>query len=622
MRFSALIAHVQSAKSPGDRCFRRATLERAFLVADPGAATVAECKAARSLGVPQSSIDGLLGGEAPAHAVHVPLVLHSGAAFVRLMHASGSWSGHRTSTPTVDASAARAVQDALQRAADRMRPEQPHPLLFATVHPEALSTLVGALAIRGPSLGAGAFVSACSLWSGRAVRAGTVITGRLVGERIADVGALEAKLDAIVQGRADLKRVIVPHDSVKEVKRRLQRSAPALEVHGVATLDELLDAALEPTSNSAGDIRYQVIELRRAFERGWQNFGWYALRERAERLITKLPAQRADLRAEVLGMLGAAQEHVGSPLAAAQKLDEAARLAESEANRAWIPDAVFARLYQAQSMTLMRLARFGEARRAAREAVAAARRAKLRDESFKAYGCLSIVERAAGRGASAVQAAERSLELVHAHAPESCSRTHGYLLEALALGSDLGRIHDEFRSALEHMPAGRGNRGHYEAWLRQSYAGALVRHEQWAAAIDALESPSTRDAIARKLQPGLLLRRYLGCALCHAGRASEGYRLLADSVDAYGTVLEPSLTWSAQLNVLYEAAARVQNGDWNTDAEGRARLALTAVPTYLYDERLADLRRDAEHALGTAALRPAAARTALQHLLALCSRIA
>jgi hypothetical protein len=520
----------------------------------------------------------------------------------------------------VDASAARAVHDALERAAARMHPEHRHPLLFATVHPEALSTPTGSLAIRGPSLGAAAFVSACSLWSGRSVRAGTVITGRIVGERIAEVGELDAKLDAIVHGRPDLRRVIVPSSSVKSVQRRLRRIAPRLEVHGVPTLDDLVDAALEPTSNAAGDVRYQVIELRRAFERGWQNFAWYALRERAERLLDKLPAQRADLRAEVLGMLGAAQEHVGSPLSAAQQLDEAARLAESQ--RSWMPDAVLARLYQAQSMTLMRLARFGEARRAAREAVAAAHRAKLRDESFKAYGCLSIVERAAGRRPSAVEAAERSLELVHEHAPGSCSRTHGYLLEALALGSDVARIDGEFQVALEHLSSSRSGRDHYEAWLRQSHASALVQHEQWAAAIATLEHPCTRDAIAHKPQPGLLLRRYLGRALCQTGRAAEGYQLLADSAGAYGIVFEPSLAWSAQLNILYEAHARLQNGDWNADAEGRALSALTAVPLYLYDERLADLRREAAQALASAASRPAAAGATLQRLLSLCSRIA
>lgn len=624
MRFAALVAQVQGAKSPGERRFRRAALERAFLASDPGVATADEQNAALALGVPQGSIDGLLGGEAPSHAVHVPLVLRSGAAFVRLMCASSDLSGHRISTPTIDASAARAVEDALHRASERMRPQQLQPLLFATVHPEALSTSHGPLSIRGPSLGAAAFVSACSLWSGRAVRPGTVITGRIVGERIAEVGELDAKLESIVAGRSDLQRVVVPRSSLKDVQRLLKRAFARLEVHGVATLEELLDAALLASSNSSNDARYQVIELRRDFEKGWRNFSWYALRERAERLLTKLPAQRSDLRAEVLGMFGAAQEHVGSPLTAAQWLDEAARLAESPGERKWMPDAVLARLYQAQSMTLMRLARFGEARRAAREAVAAAQRAKLRDESFKAYGCLSIVETAAGRGPSAVAAAQRSLELVHEHAPGSCSRTHGYLLEALGLLGDRARIDTEFRLALEHMSAqpGRDGRDHYEAWLRQSHAAALTRHRQWDAVIKTLEVSCARTAIAHKLQPGLLLRRYLGCALCHTGRASEGYPLLADSTDAYGTVLEPSLAWSAQLNVLYEALARLHNGDFHADAQGRALVALTAVPPYLYDERLADLRRAAQHALIAASTRPERARNALSRLLSVCSRIA
>lgn len=624
MRFAALIAHVQDAKSPSERRFRRAALERAFLAADPGVATEDEQKTARALGVPQGSIDGLLGGQAPSHAVHVPLVPRSGTAFVRLMCATSDLSGHRVQTPTIDASAGRAVQDALHRAAERMRPEQRHPLLFTTVHPEALDTPAGALGIRGPSLGAAAFVSACSLWSARAVRPGTVITGRIVGERIAEVGELDAKLDAVVAGRQDLSRVVVPRDSSKEVQRRLQRIAPRLEVHGVATLEDLLDASLVANSSSGSDVRYQVVELRRDFEKGWRNFGWYSLRERAERLLAKLPPGRADLRAEVLGMFGAAQEHVGSPLMAAQLLDEAARLAESETERKWMPDAVRARLYQAQSMTLMRLARFGEARRAAREAVAAARSAKLRDESFKAHGCLAIVETAAGRGPSAVEAAERSLELVHEHAPGSCSRTHGYLLEALGVLGDPARVDAEFRVALEHMGAqpGRDGRDHYEAWLRQSHAAALARLGRWDAVIETLAVPCTRLAIAHKLQPGLLLRRHLGRASCHAGRTAEGYPLLADSAGAYGPVLEPSLAWSAQINVLYEALCRLDHGDWNADAEGRALSALTAVPPYLYDERVADLRRAAQHALTVAALRPDAAKAALTRLLAVCSRIA
>lgn len=636
MRFEELFAWVGAADTIAERRFRRGTLERAFIQADPGTLSDAHREAARALHVDPGVLDGALGDEFPDHAVHVPLVLPDDTGFLRMMHVAQDVSVHGGYELELDPAARRAASDGLSLAADKLRPGQDvGACRFTTTHPEALFTLERSLRLTGPSFGAAAYVSAFSLWSRRPVKPGTVITGRIAGSRVKLVGKLGAKVEAVVRGRADIRRLIVPPGRTAALRAAITRAGLDVHVIEVAHLEELVDAALEPTPRSSGHIRHRVADLRRAFEGGWRGFRWQALRERVERTAAEVPDHRADLQVEVLAMLGAVQEHLGAPLEGLSLLEQAARLVESDADGQWVPDRTRSRLYQHQSMAYRGVGRMREGRAAAKQAVQAARRGRLRDELYKSLGCAGLVEIAAGKPEKALPLLHESLELVHEHAPGSCSRTHGYLVDALGHSGAAAGAGREFRRGLEHLMQQRGGprRDSQEAWLRSSYASALCaaappdprRRASRAASkrvIELLEVPCVQRQLRDAALPGLWIRRHLGLALCASGRVAEGYTLLADSTTAYGPTMEPGLWFSAQINVMYEARARLRAGDWNQDIAGRVLPELSRLPGYLRSERFVRQRKRTERALLRADSRPAAAASALDRFLSLCTGLA
>jgi tetratricopeptide (TPR) repeat protein len=632
MRLTELLQWAHTTKALSERRYRRGYVERAFLQADPFAITQAHRDAARDLGVDPTTLDGALGDEAPAHAVHVPLVLQpSGEGFIRMMHVGHDVSVHQGYEVDLDQRARRAASDALSLAAAHLQPsENVAACCFTTTHPEALLAPFATLQVTGPSLGAAAYVSAYSLWSRRAVRRGTVITGRINGSKIGDVGEIAEKLRAVVRGRADLARVLVPQGHAEAATRVLEGSSRAIEVVGVSDLKELVDAALEPTPAPSGDIRHRVMDLRRDFDRGWRGFRWLALRERVERTAAEVPEQRHDMQVEILSMLGAVYEHLGSPLESLGILERASRIAEARDEGAWVDERARAHLYQHLAITCRRLGRIREGRRAARRAVLAAERGRMRDELYKALGCAGLLELAAGRPRKAAEHQRRAMELVHAHAPNSCVRTHGYLIDALGQARDLRGAAREYGVAHDHLQrlAPGDRRDFLEAWLRTSYAAALVACDRPQAVAEVLQVPCVARELARAPLPGLLIRRYLGLALCESETPERGYMLLADSTSAYGAALEPGLRFAAQINVLCEAMARASNGDFNQDIAGRGRTELSRLPAYLRDAAFHRVRVGAERALRELQERPddgrlqTRAATALRALIERASRLA
>jgi hypothetical protein len=113
-----------------------------------------------------------------------------------------------------------------------------------------------------------------------------------------------------------------------------------------------------------------------------------------------------------------------------------------------------------------------------------------------------------------------------------------------------------------------------------SYGGALLTLGEPARAIEVLEDPSLAASFASAPLPGLLARRHLGRAYCHAGREAAGYETLATSVVVYGRALEPHLSFLAHVNVLGEALERLAAGAWTADIAGRARRACEHVPQH------------------------------------------
>jgi tetratricopeptide (TPR) repeat protein len=492
------------------------------------------------------------------------------------------------------------------------------------LHPDALAAFDQPTQVTGPSLGAAAFVSAMSLWSERAVRRGTVVTGKVLGANIVGVGSIDAKLHAAVRGRADVERVIVPRAAYEQAKRLLGKHGSKIDVVGVATLEQLADAALEAAPRRNLPARHRLAELRREFDEGWQTFGWPSVREHAERLLSVVPVTSADLRVDLLSMLGATQEHLGFPLASLEILDQALLLATQPANALCIPDLALSRLYQHLAMTHRRLRNFGKASRAAARAVMHAKRGRHRDELYKSHGCAGLVELAAGRARHAVTAFERSLELVHVHAPESCSRSHGYLIEARAQAGDEAGARREWEHGLEHLQRAKPSKrsAMSEAWLRTSWGAALWHLGRAPEAAAALDVPVVRNAIERAPLPGLWARRYLGLALLAEGDASEGQALLAASPVAYGPALGANLLFGAHINVLCEAWGVLSRDRWDSDIAGRARAALHRFPEHLQQGTMERARQHALRAVTTNARPRPQALGALHRLITLCNRIA
>ncbi len=138
--------------------------------------------------------------------------------------------------------------------------------------------------------------------------------------------------------------------------------------------------------------------------------------------------------------------------------------------------------------------------------------------------------------------------------------------------------------------------------------------------MDALDHPSVRASLEDEPLPGLIARRWLGLALTRAGRAEQGFEVLAASPIVHGRALEPHLSFLAHLNVLHEASARAALDAFGPDIAGRARRALEQVPSYgLTDAELAAARRAVEAALERGGPPPEAD---LDALLAQCRRLA
>lgn len=624
MRFEELLAWCEATRNVSELRYRVSGLERALVRADPGAVSPEQRARAEKLGISPALFDGLL-GEVPSHAVRVPMVCEpSGDGLLRLMHVANDPTVHGAYAIAFDHAARRAIGDAISSAMERAKVPWPHArYFFTTTAPEALQCPGLDVPVRGPSLGAAAFVSAFSLCSGRPVRDGLVVTGRLVGSKVLAVGRLGAKLGAVAAARADVARVIVPRVSLAEAKRDFKHGEHGIEVVGVSTIDELIDAALEAAPPSRVHVRHRVAETRREFDGGWRGFRWYSLRDRVERLAAEVPDARADLKVEAMSMLGAIQGHLGSPKESLAVLEEALRFAGSDAVRDAMPDLPLAHLYQHLSMTRMKLVRFGDARAAAASAMRVSKRGRLRDELYKSLGCAGLVELGANRPSAAVAAFEAALELVHGYTSESCARSHAYLIQALGLAGDTARAAQEFATACAHMHDHHDgvDTSHTEAWLRTSYGGALVACGKLDDASRVLDVSCVREAIASAPLPGLLARRHLGIALAAGPRRRDGYALLAPSPIAH-PLLTGGLLFTAQVNVLCEARGRLQHGDWDRDIEGRALAELDRFPGYLDTTPIERARRNASEAVARASQEGRRALAALDRLVSLCERIA
>lgn len=574
-RVTEVLGELEAAHGVGPRRYLMDVLRRVVAQADPGSVSDDVLRRLEQVGLATAELAPLT-GEVPEHAVHVPLVtVGDGEGFCRLMIASYDPSGTRMQRERYDAAARAAVADGFFAAAHALGRVQLGVYTFLPYRPGVL----GQVHVSGASLGAAAAVSAASVWSGRAVRAGTAVTGRIAGERVAPVGGMHAKVAALV-GRRELRRLVVPSEDHAVAAALAEEHDLELEVNGVATVHELLEAALEPEARLERDPEKAVAEAQAAYGRGWQGWQWPALLERLSRLAAQVPSRRPDLQVRVFTMLGSVHRNLGDPAESLEMLEEALALVDTEEAQLAVPDEARTFLYRHLGVTLRLLCRFDEALEVARKAEDYARRGRLRGGLAYALGTRGLVHLSRGELDEAIACQEGALHHLLRHDPTYAVRTAANLVEALGRAGRTEQARARYLEgqALAERTVDPARRRTDDQWLRTRLAGALRRPADAAEVRSVLAVPSVQDAIARQPLPGLLARRWLGLAEIDLGRRETGYARLAQSPTAHPKAREPHVRFLAQLNVLYEGRARAAHGEIDSDAVQRMRLALTHLP--------------------------------------------
>ncbi|MGE0791168.1 MAG: hypothetical protein AB7S26_36180 [Sandaracinaceae bacterium] len=572
-RWEPLLVAAADAPSIAARRHARDALARALLVADPGALDPPLEAQLRALGVDASAIDAARAPRQP-HAVDVPLALSARdgerTAFVRQVLVTYDPIGSSSHDALSDVARYACANAIAQAGRDHGAPHEASAHRLIAAQPAAFVRA----RIDGPSLSAAAYVSASALFTGRAVRAGRVITGAVAGRAVVSVGHIEAKVDAALAHRASA--LIVPEADAARARDHV--GARSLEIVGVSTLDALSEEATEATASARSSER-MMEEARTGFERAWNGFRWASVRDSLARTYATLPGARVDLRVETLTRLGASLRHLGDPMGSLDWMDAALELARSPDGLRGVPDAPLSYLWLQRAMTLRQLGRFAEGERAARRADAVAKRARLSRERIKALGTVGILALSRHKVGAAIAAFEESLEVGLAFEPHRVARSRAYLIDAYARAQRADDVEVQLAEAEAELDRERAA-GSERAWVRSAYAGARLALGDPAAALAALEIDEVRDAIAHDPLPGLFARRSYGLALCRLGEARRGYEVLAASPFVYGRALEPHLSFVAHLNVLHEAIERLRLDAWDADIAGRASLALAHVPRH------------------------------------------
>lgn len=542
-------------------------LERALRLADPGMISDAFRQAAEALGLAPPSTSP----EPPSNAVLVPLVARD-FGFVRTLFVTfRPWGDvldralSRTSASTVLAALELAAEVTGRGTAEgyALTPAQPH----AFEH----------LEVDGDSLGAAAFVSAASLWTGRPIRPGTVVTGALRGRQVCEVGGLAAKLEGVQRTSLPVRTFIVPAADARALPQ-----SEELAVVGVATVDELLDASLEPTAARRADNDELVHDAMRSFRKGWEQWHWAGMQAQLERLLGGLPDRRPDLLVQVYAMLAGTIRHGGQPEESLDILDRARAILDTEDGRAGVPDQPLSFFFRQRAMALRQIGAFDAAWEAAVAAIHAAEHGRLRGELIPSHGTAGLVASSRGQEHKAIEHHRQALAIALRHAPSSAPRSTSYLVQSLARDGRWEEAEHTFREGLEQIArfSSERSQGSRNAWLRVSYAGALASEGRSSHAIAVLDHPAVRDAIVAQPRPGLEARRALGLALVMTGREAEGYATLAASPTAYGRLLGGHSRSIAEQNVLHEAVLRLERGELTDDARARALRAIEEIPAY------------------------------------------
>jgi hypothetical protein len=558
----AVLEHAERTAGVAARRHALDRLERALVLADPSTELHRALERAAALGVSRPVLEACR-GELPPHAVRVPLVLRTDRgpprALVRAVMVAYEASDAPSTAWSLTPPTARAVTAAIRLAAREASPASPvERFQLVPVQPGALD----GVEITGPSLAAAAYVSALALFSGRRARASLAVTGALAGRALARIDGLAEKADAAA--RLGLAGLVVP--------RANDERAEGLELLRAADVDELAALTLE-RGRADVDLDAEVRAATRATESGWNGYRWPAVREVVARALARVPERRPELRIELLARLAATERHLGRTEASLACLAEADAIARSPIAKIAVPDEQLVRLARQHAMTSLRALRMGEARRAAGRSVSIARRARLRGELILSLGAEGLCALARGAPLEAVSVFEEALAHTLAHRPSNAARSRAYLVEALGRAGRARAAREQYVLALREADddASRGIDGKV-AWVRTSWASALLALGRDAEVVRVLSHASVERAIAETPLPGLKARRVLGLALVRRprtrGRREEGLALLEGSPFAYDG-LEPALRAMAHANLLHGLRTRAAAGA----APDRATLA-------------------------------------------------
>jgi tetratricopeptide (TPR) repeat protein len=574
-RVGEILSALEDSARVGQRRYLMDHLRRVVAHADPGSIPPSDLQRLASAGFTPSELEPLT-GDVPESAVHVPLVaVQDGDGFCRLMTASYDPAGTRVQRERYDPAARAAVADGFAAAAQALGHAPLEGFAFLPYRAGVLANVQ----LSGASLGAAAAVSAASVWSSRAVRPGTAVTGRVAGERVVSVGGMPPKVAALTS-RSDIQRLVVPSEDLSVAKALVADTRPGLEVVGVATVRNLLKAALEAEARLDPDPERAVADAQEAYRRGWQGWQWPTLRERLGRLAVRTPRRRPDLQVRAFTMLAAVHRNLGNPAEALEMIEEGLAVLATEEAELAVPHDARTFLYRHLAVTLRMLCRFGEALEAANRAETHAREGRLRGDLAFALGTRGIVHLSKGEVDAAIGCQQEAMQHLMRHDPSYAPRATANLVEALGQAGrvDEARAYFERGLALARRTPDRNRQRTDEQWLRTRLAGALRPPEHAGEVRALLTVPCVAEAMRHQPLPGLLARRWLGLAEVDLREREAGYARLGQSPAAYPTAREPHVRFMAQLNVLYEAHARALHGDLDADAVQRTRLALTHLP--------------------------------------------
>lgn len=480
-------------------------IEERLEAMDPGSVPAGLAERLRAL----SLVRGPVERELPANAIFVPFTEASGGGLVAAIQVHEEVFTESAlaakMTPDCQRSVERAIRAAAERADRRVSGEAA--VDFVT---ELRGARVGA--VSGRSLSLAVFLSAYALYTGRKVNPGTVASADVVDGSLRGVGHLDEKI-ASMKGRADLSTFLVAVEDEELARSIARRYELSMQVVGVRTLREAIDAAIGGSILGTEAFEDVVVRARERYREGWGPRGWAIVEQAVTPLLAAVPDERPELRVELLTMLAAARRNAGDSAGALDLLDLAAVHVDAQGD--WIERRVLAFYHRQRALSLLDQGLFEAALREVEASEEAARAGGLPGDYAVALGSKCLVHLATNQAEAALEAIDEAHARIAERDPKHAQRTQTYRVLAL---TRLGRV-DEAERIVAAMAERRGD-GYArltEAWARAYFAGALLEWGEHARALAVLRDEVMAESLRGQSDLAPLTRLYLGEALVSMG---------------------------------------------------------------------------------------------------------